>query len=95
MRRRSARGAAVDFALLDRTVSDDYLAQIQPFIPRVDNQSRWLNAVSAYVKPSILDDLARLDCVKEIRSVAVYKRPTEPLPQDEGILDKAAGALSA
>ena len=86
--RRSARGAAVDNAALDRAVSDDYLAQIQPFIYRVDNHSRWLNAVSAYVNPANLDEVARLDCVREIRSVAVYRRPTEPISHEDDNLDK-------
>lgn len=86
--RRSARGAAVDFAALDRSISDDYLAQIKPYIQRVDNHSRWLNAVSAYIIPTNLDGLARLDCVKEIRSVAVYRRPTEPISYKGDILDK-------
>ncbi len=86
--RRSARGAAVDYAALDRSVSDDYLAQIQPFIQRVDNHSRWLNAVSAYVNPANLDEVARLDCVREIRSVAVYRRPTEPISHEDDNLDK-------
>ncbi|MBK7091641.1 MAG: S8 family peptidase [bacterium] len=86
--RRLSRAAAVDFAALDRSISDDYLAQIQPYILRVDNQSRWLNGVSAYINPSNLDDFARLECVKEIQSVAVYRRPAEPLLPEIEILDK-------
>ncbi len=86
--RRLARAAAVDYTGFDRSVPDDYLAQIQPFIQRVDNQSRWLNAVSAYIRPANLDNVARLACVKEIRSVAVYTRPNEPIPQDQVTLEK-------
>ena len=86
--RRSARGAAVDYVTLDRSVSDDYLAQIQPFIHRVDGHSRWLNGVSAYLDPANLEEVARLGCVREIRSVAVYTRPTQPMPHEDDNLDK-------
>lgn len=88
MTRRTVRGTAVDYAALDRSISDDYIRQIHPHIRKVDKLSRWLNAVSVYVDPTNLDDLARLDFVKEIRSVAVYRRPTEPLPLENDIFDK-------
>ena len=86
--RRSARGNNTDIAYLDRTVSEDYIAQIRPLVSKIIQQSRWLNAVSAYLRPENLDDLSRLDFVREIRSVAVYKRPIELPVVDNSRLDK-------
>ena len=94
--RRAIRGNSNDAANLDREVSSAYIAQVEPFVVRLLHQSRWLNAVSAYIEPTDLAKVAELDCVAQIRTVATYTKsvdlstaealdkPLGPYPPDYG-----------
>ncbi len=87
LQRRARRGTNAAADALDREVDRAYIDQIRALSLRIVHPSRWLNAVSAYVTPAQLDDLAQLDCVSEIRSVARFTRPVEPiLPLSEALL---------
>ncbi len=75
--RREKRGAAIDSDWLDRGVAESYKEQIAPHVLRVVQESRWLNAVSAWIRPDRLTDLAGLEFVREIRPVATFRRSIE------------------
>ena len=79
--RRLKRGTVADPSVYDREVSGDYLAQVEPHVLRFVHETRWLNGVSAWVRPTELDEIAQLSCVTEIRSVTVYRRKIDqPIP---------------
>ena len=77
--RRALRGSLSDYDSYDREVNPVYIDQIRPFVRRVANESRWLNAVSAWVSPAALDSLGSLVCVNRIEEVVVYIRQPEPI----------------
>ncbi|MGB5139562.1 MAG: hypothetical protein WBP29_13600, partial [Candidatus Zixiibacteriota bacterium] len=52
--RRAIRGSTVGASYLDREISSEYIEEIRPYVTRIVHHSRWLNAISAYVKPSKL-----------------------------------------
>lgn len=79
IQRRDLRGTNAATDVLDREVNRVYIDQVRAHALRIVHPSRWLNAVSAYVTPAQLDDIAQLDCVSEIRPVARFTRPEEPI----------------
>lgn len=85
MIRRSLRGSNIDNDFLDRDVNPSYISQIAPIVRRICQQSRWLNAISAYVHPDSISAVAALECVKEIRRVTVYTRKLEPIPDTSAV----------
>jgi len=86
LHRRALRATNADAVNLDREVNPAYIDQVRAHALRVVHASRWLNAVSAYVTPAQLGDLAQLDCVSEIRPVARFTRPEEPISPASGEL---------
>ena len=79
--RRALRANIVGATEYDRELNPDYLAEIRPLVKRTVQQSRWLNAISAYVDPASLEQLALLPCVAQIRSVATFKRSADLVDQ--------------
>lgn len=95
LQRRAIRGAAVDYSYYDTQVNPDYVAEIESLVMRVRVKSRWLNAVSAWVKPEALDQIAVLPFVKKLTPVAQYIRrhiPEDEQPRRQGF-NKPSGAL--
>lgn len=90
--RRARRGAAIDFEFYDTPVNPDYVAAVSDYAIRVRVQSRWLNAVSAWVEPTALASISELPFVERVTPVAQYqRRPVEQQPQQR--LEKPHGAL--
>lgn len=85
--RRALRGTTNDAAELDRQVSNDYIDQVRPFVRKVVQQSRWLNAISVVVDRNQLDNISALESVREIRQVAKFTRPNEGV-LEQGTLPK-------
>jgi serine protease AprX len=79
MRRRVERGGIADYDACDREVNSEYIAQIVPLVNRVAHESRWLNAISAWTKPSGLAQLTELEFVDSVKEVAVFIRKPEPI----------------
>jgi hypothetical protein len=82
--RRAMRGAVSDPTYYDLPVNEEYVSQLQPLVREIRVRSRWLNAISAYVAPENLSELAEFDFVERIAPVARYIRrplPSEPLPE--------------
>lgn len=79
--RRQRRGTRVS-AEIDRPVATRHLDQLARLGIRPLVESRWLNAVSAFVSPSQVEAVAALPFVKEIRPVArfVPARQASALP---------------
>jgi len=69
-------GRLVDAA--DLPVSSAYLEGIKPLVERIRTTSRWLNAVSAEVRPSAVRKIARLPFVRRVELVRSFSR-IEPL----------------
>ncbi len=86
--RRLARGTLIDAGHYDRMISPEYINQIKPLVRGVVQQSRWLNAISVYIDPKRLDDIARLDCVREVRTVATYTRSIPEPEENEGAINR-------
>lgn len=90
--RRALRGSVSDFDEYDREVNPQYVAQVEPLVKRVANKSRWLNAVSAWVTPSALSQLAELSFVESVTEVAVFHRKNDSTGEgDSGGLQKPQG----
>ena len=87
--RRALRANIVGATEYDRELNPDYLAAIQPLVQSTVQQSRWLNAISAYVDPSKLDQLSQQPCIAQIRSVATFKRSADLV--DQGVIEKPLG----
>ncbi len=80
--RRARRGAAIDFGYYDTPPNPDYVAQIRSISLRTRVESRWLNAVSAWVTPEALEQIAELPFVSKLTAVAQYqRRPVAETPQ--------------
>lgn len=69
-------GRLVDAA--DLPLSSAYLEGIRPLVERIRTTSRWLNAVSAEVRPSAVRKIARLPFVRRVELVRSFSR-IEPL----------------
>jgi len=76
------------FDFYDIPVNRQYISILESLGFSAVRQSRWLNAVSGYILPENLDDLAELSFVAEIRPVASATRKPFPevykpqIPQD-------------
>ena len=81
-------GHLVDAA--DLPLSSAYIESIAPLVERIRAKSRWLNAVSAEVRPSAVRQIARLPFVRGVELVRSFSR-SEPLspPQPALRLDLA------
>ncbi len=91
LQRRSLRAAHPDTEFLDREINRAYLEQVRSNALRIVHHSRWLNAVSAIVTPAQLDDIAQLDCVKEIKPVAQFVRRKDEIDGRSDVLQKPTG----
>jgi subtilisin family serine protease len=81
MLRRVERGSVADYDTYDREVNPEYVAQIVPWVKRVAQTSRWLNAVSAWTTPSELARLAEFEFVDSVKEVAVFVRKPERITE--------------
>lgn len=72
-RKRSLKGKPL-VTHYDIPVFPEYLEQVQPLLSKLRHQSKWLNAVSAQVNPSQLQEIAAFDFVKKIDVVRKGKR---------------------
>jgi subtilisin family serine protease len=74
----------------DLPLSSVYIESITPLVERIRTTSRWLNAVSAEVRPSAIREIARLPFVRRVELVRSFSR-NEPLspPQSSPRLDLA------
>jgi serine protease AprX len=88
MVRRALRGQIANFDDYDREVNPAYIEQVASLVKRVANQSRWLNAVSAWATASSLDRLEQLPFVDSVKEVAVFYRKPEPVNNEsaQGLL---------
>ncbi len=91
LQRRSLRAANPDADFLDREINREYVAQLRSNSLRIVHPSRWLNAVSAVVNPAQLNDIAQLDCVKEIKPVAQFTRRGDEFDSPTGGLQRPTG----
>jgi len=67
----------VDFD--DIPVYGEYIKQIEKYGAKLGVISRWLNAASFEIPIGIIDKVAKLPYVREIRKVATYKAKEEPI----------------
>jgi serine protease AprX len=68
--RQGVEGRLTDFH--DLPVRERYVAALEPFLEKIRHRSRWLNAVSAAVKGSALEGLARLPFVRRLDTVKAF-----------------------
>ncbi|UCE67135.1 MAG: S8 family serine peptidase [Candidatus Zixiibacteriota bacterium] len=61
----------------DYPVNRDYVRALRQKGARIRHVSRWLNAVSVSASPGVLDEIAGLSFVREIRRVSSYSRLRE------------------
>ncbi|MFK7807878.1 MAG: S8 family serine peptidase [Saprospiraceae bacterium] len=73
-RRKKTMGNKPLVTLLDVPVSDEYLQQVIPYITKHRHSSKWLNALSADIKISNLQEVADLDFIQKIDIVRKGKR---------------------
>ena len=71
LKRRAKNGAGVSFG--DLPAAEEYIEGIAGLSVNVRQKSRWLNAVSATVEKDVLNEIAALPYVSEIRPVAIGK----------------------
>lgn len=64
----------------DLPVRERYVARLEPFVQRIRHRSRWLNAVSAEVRGSRLEDLSGLPFISRLDTVktTVFRGPEIP-----------------
>lgn len=77
-RRLRNRGAKNLVDERDLPVYGPYLSSLKPLVVRLRHKSRWLNAVSAEIRPANIEAVSRLGFVKKIEPVRSAKLP---LPQ--------------
>jgi len=77
----------------DLPVNEGYVRKLAGEGIRVRRQSRWLNAVSAWLDDRQRESVVALPFVRDIRPVAVYRRPVDPsLPLDTDDGREAGGS---
>ncbi len=74
LQRRSRQGTARLTDDLDIPVSSGYIQQLRQIGIRIDNSSRWLNAVTAFLSAAELDKVTKLSFVKSVRPVIFGRR---------------------
>jgi subtilisin family serine protease len=79
----------------DLPLSSDYVAGIRQLASRIRARSRWLNAVSADVRPLDIRKIARLPYVRKVDLVRSFTRadplPSPPSPADFDAADPLIG----
>jgi len=74
----------------DIPLYENYLTRLKKLGVKIKHKSKWLNAISCYVKKSELQNIAELNLVKKITDVKIYKREKDPSPK----LQKTNNTLS-
>jgi serine protease AprX len=89
-RRKLRRTAPGLFDARDLPVHSSYVEQVLALGGSVRTKSRWLNAVSITADPQVLDAIAALPCVREVRPVLAgrcERVEAGPPPHDGGLND--------
>ncbi len=80
---RRAKTGTDKIMFLDLPVAEDYVGAIKGLGATLRRESRWLNAASFDMTMAQLDQVAALPFVAEIKPVAGYTRPADPVvPED-------------
>jgi len=58
----------------DKRIYQPYVRKILPFVRKIRIKAKWLNAVSAEVKPAKLNALRRLDFVLKVQPLMCYRK---------------------
>ena len=74
--RRLKHGSRIDYNWYDLKIDPDYIDAIRSLGLTVENQSRWLNAISVICSEDDLDSIALFSFVKKIEPVKGYKKKT-------------------
>ena len=91
--RRARRGSEVDAARRDAPLAPAYLDAVKALGAEPLVESRWLNAVSARLRPGQVADVRRLPSVRAVRLVGRTSVPTPPdLPKEAGDSENSGGA---
>ncbi len=72
----------------DIPIYEKYLEKLKNVGVKIKHKSKWLNAVSCYLKKSILAKIVKLKYVKKITEVKIFKRKKDPTPNNLQILNK-------
>ncbi|MFH2056092.1 MAG: S8 family serine peptidase [bacterium] len=92
LERRARRGADIDYDYYDTPVNPDYITAVSELALSTRVQSRWLNAVSVWITPGALQQIAELPFVDKLTPVAQYKR-SPVIEQPPQRLEKPQGSL--
>jgi hypothetical protein len=76
----------IDFT--DIPLLDNYITKIQNLGIKIKQKSKWLNAVSCYVRKSLISEISKLKMVKKITEVKIFKRIKQPKPDNLQSLNK-------
>ena len=72
--RRLKHGSRIDYNWYDLKIDSDYINTIRSLGITVENESRWLNAISVICSENDLDSITMLPFVKKIEPVKGYKK---------------------
>ena len=72
--RRLKHGSRSDYNWYDLKITPRYISIIQSLGLKVENESRWLNAISVICSANDLDSIVKLSFVKKIEPVKGYKK---------------------
>ncbi len=92
LRRRAEAGIALDEK--DIPVAENYIHAIEDIGAELRRETRWLNGASFVIQPGMIEEIAELDFVSEIRPVARYireKPEARQRPYPDGGLDDFYG----
>ena len=80
--RRLEHGSKSDYNWYDLQVAPDYINSIKALGLEVENESRWLNAISVLCSESDIDTILSLSFVKKIEPVKGYKKKLFEIKED-------------
>ena len=72
--RRQTHATKIDNSWYDLTVSSDYISAIEAMGVDIENESRWLNAVSIICSQEDIEAISLFPFVKKIKPVKGYKK---------------------
>ncbi|MCX8057324.1 MAG: S8 family peptidase [Ignavibacteria bacterium] len=72
----------------DLPVSSQYLNQLKDYVVEFKHCSKWFNAVSAYVLPEQINQIASLSFVKKVDLVEKFKKRLEPIEENNSEFDQ-------
>lgn len=85
--RRSRRNVSVKIDYLDLPVNGRYVAELKKSGVVIENSSKWLNAVTAYLDDAAIQKLKLMEFIKELKPVAVYKNKGEKPGSNDPIIN--------